>query len=261
LHQLPKDNSGPDIARLAVGSEGTLGIITAVRLQLHQPRTVAWTALIPVSDLHHAISISRSVGQQLLAAEVIQTRAANEVAAAHNLGRLPTDTDWWLLLEGESDFPNIDLPETTIVSLQQSDTERLWKYRELQTIVIGNHVDVLKLDVSVGIEDLAEFIARVSSVAAAHDIDDDEMYFFGHVMDGNIHISLVGASGQRSAVSDAIIDVVVEFGGAVSAEHGIGQVKGKYLPLVRTGRELALFTEMRRAFDPAGIMNPHVLRQ
>ena len=105
------------------------------------------------------------------------------------------------------------------------------------------------------------FIEDVRQVAMSYGLNDDAMFFFGHLMDGNIHMSFIGSGPNRSQLSDAVIELVVEFGGAISAEHGIGQLKGKYLPLVRTGRELSLFNNVRRAFDRSGIMNPHVLRQ
>ena len=261
LNPLVKDNTGPDITSLAVGSEGTLGVITAVRLQLKPLRTSAWTALVPVEKIDDAIAFASMVGTQLLAAEVFLTRSGNEVARAHGLPLLENKTEWWLLVEGDEEFPDhLDLPSSTLLATQQSDVERLWKYRELHTAIISQRASVLKLDVSVPLERLSDFLAQTRNAALNVGIQDDAIYFFGHVMDGNVHISLADVALGGSTLADEIVELVVECGGAISAEHGVGRLKGKYLPLVRTGRELALFAEVRQAFDPAGILNPHVLR-
>jgi FAD/FMN-containing dehydrogenase len=258
LNMLPKDNTGPDVTSLALGSEGTLGIITAVRVQLHTPRIAAWTALVPVDSVEAAIEFCSPLLPQLLAAELFGSRAAGEVAEFKSITPLNSSTAWWLLVEGDADLPVDALPDTTLVATQPGDAEKFWMYRELQTEVIAHHDDVVKLDVSVGLSELGEFVRQVHAIALEHGVLESHIYFFGHVMDGNLHISLAKCARQTE-VADAVIALVVEAGGAISAEHGIGQTKNQYLPLVRTGRELELFWSVRRAFDPAGLMNPHVL--
>jgi FAD/FMN-containing dehydrogenase len=90
---------------------------------------------------------------------------------------------------------------------------------------------------------------------------------YGHVADGNLHVNVVpgaGVAGGGAAVADgrhqdAVFSFVASLGGSISAEHGIGALKARWLPLVRSDAERALFARIRSAFDPAGILNPHVL--
>ncbi len=260
LNSLPKDNTGPDVTGLAVGSEGTLGVITAVRVQLHSPRVAVWTALVPMQSVDAAIAFCQPLIPQLLAAELFSARAANEVAAFKNITSLPSTSEWFLLVEGDGEMPIDALPADAMVATQSSDVEKFWMYRELQTEVISHHSSVIKIDVSVALSELNDFVENVKSTALDLGHVEDDVYFFGHVMDGNLHIAIANCVDHHE-LSDSVIALVVEAGGAISAEHGIGQLKNQYLPLVRTGRELELFWSVRRAFDPTGLMNPHVLCQ
>ena len=86
-----------------------------------------------------------------------------------------------------------------------------------------------------------------------------EVLIYGHVADGNIHVNVVPGTEPDGRHEDAVFSLVASLGGSISAEHGIGALKARWLPLNRSAAELDLFAQIRRAFDPAGILNPHVL--
>ena len=259
LEDLIKDNTGPDVSSLAIGSEGTLGIITAARVQLYPQRCAEWTMLVPCESIDEAIHLCTPMQPQLLAAELILTRSANEVADLHQLPRLNAATQWWLLIEGDGEPPGFEeLPAASMIAQQHSDTARFWKYREHLTEVIARREHVVKVDVSVAVDTLAEFIDSTWTIAMSSGCRVEDVYIFGHVMDGNLHISIAECA-TRPSIAEAIIRLAANFSGAISAEHGVGQLKNAYLSLVRTGRELDLFWQIRAAFDPKRLMNPHVL--
>jgi len=258
LDGLPKDNTGPKISRLAIASEGTLGVVTAVRLQLYPPRNASWTVLVPLATLDDAIAISTPLLPQLLAAEIMRGTTVGYVATQTGLSQLP-QSPWWLLLEGDGDdLALAGLPATSLLAMQASDVDRFWQYRERHTEAIALRKDVAKIDTSVPVTALPGFVADVDAIAASHGIVADNLYVFGHVMDGNLHLAFADCT-DPVAVSDAVIAVVIKHGGAISAEHGIGQAKSKYLPLIRSEREMELWASVRRSCDPAGVMNPDIL--
>ena len=94
-------------------------------------------------------------------------------------------------------------------------------------------------------------------VAAA--APDARCWIFGHVGDGNVHVNVTGPDPDDESVDDAVLAAVVAAGGSISAEHGIGTAKRRWLSRQRSPEELAVFRSIKKAFDPNGILNPHVL--
>ncbi|MEY4323300.1 MAG: hypothetical protein RL410_1081, partial [Actinomycetota bacterium] len=252
LHRLKKENTGFDVTSLALGSEGTLGVITDVCLQLQVPREVQWTAVIPCASIENALEIAMPHVPRILAAEIFQTAAANRVAANEGMKLLPDSTPWWLILEGDGNKP--EMPEGTLWALNPGEVAKYWNYRELQASMINRLSNVVKVDTSVRPAKLSEFIGDISSTLNAG----DDLYVFGHLLDGNLHVAVANVD-DKNRVSDIVIKSAVAHGGSVSAEHGIGQAKNHYLQLVKTQEELTLMSNVRAAFDASGIMNPHVL--
>jgi FAD/FMN-containing dehydrogenase len=132
----------------------------------------------------------------------------------------------------------------------------LWAYREEHTAAINTIGPPHKLDVTLPLGHLAEFVERVPAVV-------DEAapraatWLFGHVGDGNVHVNITGASDDE--VDGAVLELVAALGGSISAEHGIGTAKRPWLHLNRTPSELAAFRAIKGALDPVGILNPNVL--
>jgi FAD/FMN-containing dehydrogenase len=140
---------------------------------------------------------------------------------------------------------------------QGADRRRLWAYRERHPEAAGFLGVPVKLDVSVP---AAQWV-RLASTAAAVVAEADPgatVITFGHVADGNVHINIVPAGPADGRHENAVFSYVASLGGSISAEHGIGALKARWLELARTPAERALFAGIRAAFDPAGTLNPHV---
>jgi FAD/FMN-containing dehydrogenase len=148
-----------------------------------------------------------------------------------------------------------------------AERARLWACRERHPEAAGFVGVPLKLDVSVPTARWVRLASGVAGVVAEAD-PQALVIIYGHVADGNLHVNVVpgagGADGAGTAAGDgrhedAVFSFVASLGGSISAEHGIGALKARWLPLVRSDAERALFARLRAAFDPAGILNPHVL--
>jgi len=134
----------------------------------------------------------------------------------------------------------------------------LWAYREQHTEAI-NHVGTPhKLDVALPLAALAGFLDEVPSVVAAR-YPSARTWLFGHAADGNVHVNVTGVDPDDEGVDEAVLRYTASFGGSVSAEHGIGRAKTRWLSLNRTESEIAAFRALKHALDPASILNPGVL--
>jgi FAD/FMN-containing dehydrogenase len=145
-----------------------------------------------------------------------------------------------------------------VVGESAADRTRLWSYRERHSEAAGFLGVPVKLDVSVP---AAQWV-RLASAAAAVVADVDpgaQVITFGHVADRNVHVNIVPAAVADGRHEDAVFRFVASLGGSISAEHGIGALKARWLPLARTDAERGLFARIRSAFDPAGTLNPNVL--
>jgi FAD/FMN-containing dehydrogenase len=274
LAGLPKDNTGYDLASLLTGSEGTLGVITAVRLRLHRPHASSSVALVGVETYDEALGLMRSAvrpGVILLAAEVTDRTG---VELAMRMSGLPWPLErvhpLTLLLEvadgGEGDGFQDDVLEglDVAVGLDAAERSRLWTYRELQGQVFTAYAaehgapPAHKLDISVPMRDLAQCAALLRERVEAYP-SVIACGVFGHLGDGNIHVEIAGPETDDEAVDMIVLGAVSEFGGSVSAEHGIGRAKSHHLHLSRSPAEIAAMRAIKQAWDPRGIMNPGVL--
>jgi FAD/FMN-containing dehydrogenase len=116
----------------------------------------------------------------------------------------------------------------------------------------------LKLDVAVPAAQWVRLATEVTPAVAAAD-PGARVIIYGHVADGNLHVNIVPAAAPDGRHQQAVFELVAALGGSISAEHGIGALKARWLPLIRSEAERALFARIRSAFDPDGILNPHVL--
>lgn len=264
---LIKDNAGYDLTGLFVGSEGTLGLITAATLRLHRPPGRTTLALAPVSDYSAALKLVAQAsppGQRLLAAEIMDHSGVSAVCRLAGLGWPISDNAAHHLLLLEVTGPEIRLPNTSdaVVALEPRDAGRLWRYRELQSEVAvvsrepGEQLN--KLDVSVPLRKLRQFSDELASLLARLP-GVRRWSLFGHVADGNLHVQLVGADCASPGVEEPILKLVAALGGSISAEHGIGQAKVSYLSLSRSASELAAMKAIKQVFDPDGVMAPGVI--
>lgn len=144
------------------------------------------------------------------------------------------------------------------VASDRARRDDLWAYREEHTTAINTIGPPHKLDVTLPLGGLADFAAAVSGVVAGV-APDARCWLFGHVGDGNLHVNVTGVDPSDESVDDAVLRLVVASGGSISAEHGIGTAKRRWLSLQRSAEELAVFRSIKDALDPRGILNPHVL--
>ena len=267
LAGLTKDNTGYDYPSLLAGSEGTLAVVTSARLRLVPRLRDNVTAVIGAGDLAalHALARQALVSVPGLVSAEFFTSTGLSVLQEHAglAPPLPAASPAYLLLDAAGpgaldDLADLigDLPAA--VGESAADRRRLWAYRERHPEAAGFLGVPLKLDVSVPAAHWVELASSVAAVVAEAD-PGARVITFGHVADGNVHVNIVPAGPTDGRHEDAVFSFVASLGGSISAEHGIGALKAPWLHLARSAAERTLFARIRGAFDPAGILNPHVL--
>jgi len=285
LRRLRKDNTGYCLRQLFVGSEGTLGIITAAVLKLvAQPKETA-VALCGVASPEAALTLFTRF-QAHDAASISAFELMSGLGTSFVLKHIPgavlpleTAAPFYVLVELASPRPGAGIRQMLELVLEQaledevvldavvaeSDAQRasLWRLREEHSEAQKLEGASVKNDVSVPVSKVPAFIAKATDACEAL-IPGIRVVPFGHMGDGNIHFNLEQPIGsdpawflaQDHAIMDAVNGVVREFAGSFSAEHGIGKLKPYMMPDWRGGAELALMQRIKAAIDPAGLMNP-----
>lgn len=251
LQGLLKDNTGYDLEGLLTGSEGTLGIITAVRMRLVRPETGGEVVLVGLPDVRTALEVVAGPGRAagLRAAEVLLAPCLDLVRQVTGLPAPLERSDWPAVLLMETD----ELPELDD-DVDAAVDPGLWHYRERLTESISTVGVPHKLDVSLPAATMPHFVAALPAAVAPH-----TAYVFGHLADGNLHVNVLGPEPDDETVDDAVLRLVAAHGGSVSAEHGIGRAKTAWLGLSRSPAELAAMRAVKTALDPAGLFSPGVL--
>jgi FAD/FMN-containing dehydrogenase len=267
LAGLAKDNTGYDYPSLLAGSEGTLAVVTQARLRLVPRLRDTVTALAGLHDLDELHALARQAVREvpgLVSAEFFTSSGLDILVARAGLAPpLATRTAAYLLLEASGPGALDDLADVigdreVAVAESAAARARLWSYRERHPEAAGFLGVPIKLDVSVPAGQWVRLASEAAAVVAAVD-PGAAVVTFGHVADGNLHVNIVPAEAADGRHEDALLSFVASLGGSISAEHGIGALKARWLPLARTEAELALFARIRSAFDPAGTLNPNVL--
>ena len=284
LSKLKKDNTGYDLKHLFMGSEGTLGIITAAVLKLYpKPRSVE-TAFIGLTDPHKALALLQ-MSMKLAGGDVktfeLMPRIGIEFVLRHGPGTrepLSEPHAWYVLLELASQSEE-GLQDRMMALLEAAMEEGLiddaavaasldqrkdfWKLRELLSDVQKLEGGSIKHDVSVPVAQAPQFLDEVYEAMEAH-IPGVRMVPFGHLGDGNIHCNIsqpVGADKQAfldrwSEVNDIVHGIVAKHDGSISAEHGIGILKRDLLPGVKDPVAMQVMHTIKKALDPKRILNP-----
>jgi FAD/FMN-containing dehydrogenase len=272
LGGLLKDNTGYDLARLFCGSEGTLGVVTEAALALSprfDHRVTALLAFGSVSGATEAAAALKRTVDSLEALEVFFDDGLRLVCEAFAL-RPPFDEEFsgYLLVEAADRADPSDTLSEAIDSLEgvmavavasaASRRRELWRYREDHTAAINGVGVPHKLDVTVPLGRLSAFLDEVR-VRVHATAPEAQTWLFGHAGDGNVHVNVTGVAPDDDAVDDAVLELVAHHGGSISAEHGIGSAKKRWLHLSRSPEEIAVMRAIKDALDPNGILNPNAV--
>jgi FAD/FMN-containing dehydrogenase len=285
LKRLRKDNSGYDLKDLFIGSEGTLGIITAAVLRLFPRPAETVTAFAGLSHLESVTAFFSRVygraGPSLIAFELMP-RIGLDFVLRHAAGTkdpLKTPHHWYVLFEISSPREGDDvtrLAETllgegmevgeiddAVITVSLAQERELWRLREMMSEVQKDEGGSIKHDVAVPVARVPEFIARANQLVELM-IPGARPVPFGHLGDGNIHYNVSQPPSMDRAVflanwealNAAVHEIVLDLGGSISAEHGIGRLKRDLLRHAKGQLELEMMRKIKQAFDPNGILNP-----
>ena len=283
LKRLRKDNTGYDLRNLLIGSEGTLGVITAAALKLSPRPTGEGTALMVVDSPRAALdllALARDrMGEGVSAFEIMHRAGLEFLAEALPDIRLPFAEmpEWFVLIDvglASGLDPALTLEglfaeafDAGLVSdgiIAQSETQRhqFWEVREQIPEANRRIGSISSHDISLPMSEIPDFIVKGAEVIAR--IGAFRINCFGHLGDGNLHYNVFPMPGraradhvaERDAIKRAVHDLVHEMGGSVSAEHGIGRLKVEDLERYGDPVKLDAMRAIKAALDPFGIMNP-----
>jgi FAD/FMN-containing dehydrogenase len=271
LGGLVKDNTGYDLAGLLCGSEGTLAVVTAARLRLVPPAGHQVVALLAFDGVSTAVEAGGQLHRGLASLEAVELFLDEGLGLVCEVTGMAPPFDHphrcYLLVEVAGRDPTDELAEAVAslpgvaevaVATDPARRATLWRYREAHTEAVSTLGPPHKLDVSLPAAELAPFVERVPKVVAEL-VPDAQVWLFGHAADGNVHVNVTGLHPDDDRVDAAVFELVAEAGGSISAEHGIGTAKRRWLHLNRSQAEIAAFRALKSALDPAGILNPAVL--
>ena len=288
LRGLRKDNTGYDLRDLYIGSEGTLGVITAATLKLYPQPVARCTALLALASIDDAVAMlargRQGFGASLTGFELMAGDCLNDVVRCFPQQRLPfegasANLPWYALLElsdSESetharerfeavlgDAIESGCVKDAVIAQSMAQSHALWHLRESIPLAEKESGKSIKHDVSIPVSRMAAFVENTNR-ALQHAFPGIRHVIFGHLGDGNLHYNVARGSdmseakllAQQNAVFELVHDSVHAVGGSISAEHGIGQLKRDALVRYKDPVEIALMRSIKYALDPKNIMNP-----
>jgi FAD/FMN-containing dehydrogenase len=285
LSGLRKDNTGYDLRDLFIGSEGTLGIITAATLKLYSRPAAVGTALAALPSLDAAVKLLQlaqaRLGPALTGFEVMN-RFALDLVRRHfpQLAQPLPSAEWTVLLE-QSDsegqahatalFESLleaalgdGLIDDAAVASSSVQSKAMWHLRESIPLAQQQEGPNIKHDIALPVSRIVDFVAATDAALQAA-FPGARLVDFGHLGDGNLHYNLQAPPGEDAAafmaahepaVNAIVYDAVTARGGSISAEHGIGALKREELAERKSPVALALMRAIKQALDPQGRMNP-----
>lgn len=279
LKKLVKDNSGPDLKQLFIGSEGIFGVITQAVLRLCHPPSDRKTAFVALSDyaavLRFLETMEQTLGPSLTAFEIIWKDSYRSMCGVLNGGGVPLAYGYplYILLEVSRTAHGIEsvsleeLMEKSLLSgevldaaVAGSETENglFWRIREDVDHIVSQCTHDQHFDVSLPVADIGAYVDKVT-VELDRVSEVDKYFVYGHMADGNIHLVVsktLDSEELRERVNHLVYAPLRHFGGSISAEHGVGLHKKPYLSFCRNPEEIQLMRTLKRALDPKGILNP-----
>lgn len=277
LQSMKKNNTGLDLRQLFIGTEGTLGIITRAILKLHPGVAGANTALIAFDDYQDVLRFLKQAQAKfsgLVSAFELMWSDYYRVAL-ETLGRtdqFESQHQYYLLFDVQSGNPELDysrfevlmeqvfdagIVKNALLAKSDRETKNLWALRDSVSEILKVKAPTINFDVSVGIDKIGEFALQLEQ-SLRQKFPDLNTIFFGHIGDGNLHLMagpVEGGEVVEEAIEADVYRITHLFSGSVSAEHGIGLHKKKWLAHSRSDAELNLMRMIKSVMDPNGIMN------
>lgn len=285
LTVLKKDNRGFDLKQLLIGSEGTLGIVTAASLRLlpaPKARVAAWTGLGSILDARRVLrALDRAMGEALEGFEVVPAHCLQSVLNHLPDARSPLSGahEWNALIECTGDdeaalrtrfeealaaLMEEGHIEDAVIASSETQAEDFWLLRDSISAAERALGPAMQHDISVPVERMPEFILE-GIEAVESEFAGTRAAAFGHLGDGNVHFHVIAPAGavagqweeaQGKEVSALVYNLVTDWGGSISAEHGIGQMKVEELGRLGDPVALDMMRRVKAALDPHGLFNP-----
>ncbi len=273
LRRLRKDHAGYDWKQIFIGTEGTLGLVTAAVLRLMPKPSQRLTALVSVPDPQAALDFlvvaQDALGDTISAFELISGFSLGLVHRHFGLSCPVAEGQWYVLIDAGASLSGLReameaafeqafgqgcvLDGTIAESVQQASD--LWMLRERITESEAKESKSVKHDVSIPIPSIPQFLVEAGHALERH-APGTRVNCFGHLGDGNLHYNVLIDGHDPRDINKIVHDVVDRFGGSISAEHGIGQYRVSELALRRSEPEQALSRLIKTAIDPMDLMNP-----
>jgi len=277
---LKKNATGYDFRHLFIGSEGTLGFITELEVQFTNPPSSPRVLMLGMHKLEDTLAVFRKFQKQfsLTACEFFSQQALEKVLHHHSKLSAPfaEPTPYYLLLEIEEISPDTSEKMEAafsdcfeqgwitdgVISQNSQQSENFWHLREFISESLSFYTPY-KNDISVRVSQVPEFVTKTQALINQK-YPNFEVIWFGHIGDGNVHINILKPKDMDKAEfiktcqaqDDALYSIIGDFNGAISAEHGVGIIKKKYLHYSRSEGEIQMMKNVKKLFDPDNILNP-----
>ncbi len=276
MNRFLKNNSGFDLKQLFIGTEGVLGLVTRIVFRLDVQSKTHHVALVACRDYDNVQSVlmaaREQMGAMLCGFEVMWDNFYDEVVVPRGRLAAPISADYpfYVLIEAMGSSVGTDsdafeaaltcmfdaaLLEDGVIAKSDAEREAIWAIRHEVEWVVR---DALVFDVSLPVRQVNDYINIIRGKISAA-VSDAHVAVFGHLGDNNIHVSVLTddrSDATASCVKNHVYESLRPFGGAISAEHGVGLEKRPYLGVSRSAAEIELMRTLKRALDPRNILNP-----
>jgi FAD/FMN-containing dehydrogenase len=276
---LLKNNAGYDLRQLFIGAEGTLGFVVEATIQLTRPPVGLTALVLGVPEFAAIMEVLHTFQSELdlTAFEFFSDKALAKVVAHTGLQKpFETPASYYALIEFEKLNDEVEAQAMAlfercveqgwvvdgVMSQSLEQLQNLWRLREDISETLSRWTPY-KNDIATIVSQVPPFIAEVDALVG-REYPDFEIIWFGHIGDGNVHLNILKPEALTVAqfherchrVSKWVFEIVQRYGGSVSAEHGVGLLKKDYLAYGRSAAEIELMRQIKRVFDPNGVMNP-----
>ena len=271
--KLEKNNSGPDLKEIFIGSEGILGIVVGAQLKLAPLPAAKTTVLLGVSDVaavHRIFKHGRESGAAFHAFELFSDSCMDIVAHfSKQPNPLASKAPWYLLTEweGESAWfdPVLEMEGVVDGRMAQSSEEAkmIWSFRERIAESVSLRQNPNKNDISVAVDQVPEFLTAFGKTLPAR-FPKVDFFLYGHLGDGNLHLNTLPKEGispsewkaLQEELNLAVAEITRDFHGSISGEHGVGILKKPWLDYCLSKQEIELIRGLKSVFDPENLLNP-----